>query len=86
MININRVSLYADDGRVEARQCWKEIAACRYQLMANEIMRWNVPPSEGHDDFVTSLALCARAADLSFPPAASGLLSAEVPTDEISRW
>jgi hypothetical protein len=43
MININRVSLYADDGRVEARQCWKEIAACRYQLMASELMRCHAP-------------------------------------------
>ncbi|MGI8825277.1 MAG: hypothetical protein ACR2JC_06500 [Chloroflexota bacterium] len=37
-------------------------------------MAWAVPESEGHDDFVTSLAMVCRAAERMSPVAAGGLV------------
>jgi hypothetical protein len=85
MINTGRLSLYAPDGSPEARQCWWEIEHTRYHLKAGETLVWSVPDSEGHDDFVVSLALCARAAESAVPPAAGRLKRAE-PTADDRGW
>ncbi len=74
MINTGRLSVYTSDGSAEEREFWREIFACRYWLRANETMAWAVPESEGHDDFVTSLALTCRAAERMSPVAAGGLV------------
>jgi len=86
MINTQRISIYDADDSPEARQFWWEARECRYQLMANEIIRWLVPDTQGHDDFMVSLALCARAADQCYPTAASSIIRSQPPTDETSRW
>jgi len=85
MINTGRLVLYAPDGSDEARQCWWEIEHTRYHLKAGETLAWSVPDSEGHDDFVVSLALCARAAEDAVPPPAGALKRAE-PTPDDSGW
>jgi hypothetical protein len=72
--NTGRLAMYAADDSPEFRQFWKEIIACRYALRSGEQLSWSVPPTEGHDDFVVSLALCCRAADSLSPPAAGVLL------------
>jgi hypothetical protein len=69
----------------ELAECWREIAMCRYWLRANEQLNWGVPPSEGHDDFVASLALCCRAAEESTIPAVSGLVRPPAPVED-DRW
>jgi hypothetical protein len=86
MINTGRASVYGDELSPESRQFWEEVRACRYWLRANDTIAWGVPPSEGHDDFVISLALCCRAAATTFLPAASGLVRPKPPADEISNW
>jgi hypothetical protein len=48
-------------------------------------MGWGVPESEGHDDFVVSLALCCRAAEDLIPPAA-GVLIRSKPDHEQQEW
>jgi hypothetical protein len=68
-INTGKLSIYRDDGSAEHRECWDEITACRYAMRSGEQMAWEVPPAEGHDDFVSSLSLCCRAArDVAAPP------------------
>jgi len=62
MINTGRLSIYSDATGPEAAQFWREARACRYRLRAGETISWSVPESEGHDDFVVSLALACRAA------------------------
>jgi hypothetical protein len=69
----------------EAREFWNEIRACRYWMRAAEQMGWGVPESEGHDDFVVSLALCCRAAEDLIPPAA-GVLIRSKPDHEQQEW
>jgi hypothetical protein len=76
MINTDRLSLYKEDGSEEWRDCRAELRAVRATPRSGEILAWSVPESEGHDDFVVSLALCARAAEVSPPPALGGLVRA----------
>jgi hypothetical protein len=57
------------------------VRACRYWLRAGEQMAWAVWETEGHDNFVVSLALCCRAAEELILPAASGLIRARPDAD-----
>jgi Terminase RNaseH-like domain len=84
MTNTGRLSLYAADGSAEYKECRREIEQCRYWLRAAETMAWGVPETEGHDDFVTSLALLCRAAEELVPPPVSALIRAR--PDEESGW
>jgi hypothetical protein len=84
MINTRRLSLYKEDQSAEYRECQAEITACRYRLRSGEQMAWSVPESEGHDDFVVSLALAARAAEGMAPPPVSGLVRSRADPEE--RW
>jgi hypothetical protein len=84
MTNTGRLSLYREEGSAEWRECWAEIRACRYRLRSGEQLAWSVPESEGHDDFVVSLALCARAAESLVPPAAGGVIRARPEVE--GRW
>jgi hypothetical protein len=76
MINTGRLSLYKEDTSEEWRECRAQLRAVRANPRAGEILAWSVPESEGHDDFVVSLALCARAAESGPPPAHGGLIRA----------
>ncbi len=77
MINTDSVSVYAPDGSPHSSEFWSEVRGCRYQLRAHEQMGWGVPPSEGHDDFVSSLALCCHAAAGMTPHPASVLIRSQ---------
>lgn len=82
MINTGRLSLYKEDGSAERQQCRRELRAVRANPRAGEILAWAVPESEGHDDFVVSLALCARAAETGPPPVLGGLIRARPDGEE----
>lgn len=69
MINTGRCTVYARDESEDARAFWREVELARYEMRAHEQMRWDVPESEGHDDYLSSLALCCEAADLAAAPA-----------------
>jgi hypothetical protein len=84
MTNTARLSIYQEPESHTWRECWTEIRLCRYELKANEILRWSVPEVEGHDDFVVSLALCAHAADQAAPAPHSGLIRSS-PYDD-AKW
>jgi hypothetical protein len=60
------------------------MASVRYRLNQGEEMRFLVPPSEGHDDFVMSLALAVRAASSS-RPAPMGMLLRAPPDIDATR-
>jgi hypothetical protein len=63
--------LYADDGTVESLACRAELRACQADYGAAGRMRWG--DERGHDDYVVSLALAARAAaDAGLPRIAVG--------------
>ncbi len=71
-INAGRFKFYRADPSTdpEAAEFWTEAQLARYQVRADQQMAWSVDESDGHDDFLTSAALCARAASrLSAEPA-----------------
>ncbi len=75
MAGTGRCRVYGRDDAAESRQVWLEIDEARYQLAANEQMRFYVPENEGHDDYLMSLALRCQAAQEAMPPAASALVA-----------
>ncbi|HZU13351.1 MAG TPA: hypothetical protein VFB58_10970 [Chloroflexota bacterium] len=73
-VNTGRLTLYADDGSAEWRECRHEIRSARYELRAAETIAWHVPDRDGHDDFVGALAVHAHAANQAAPPPFSSIL------------
>ncbi len=57
-----RLKCYAADGSGEYRALWSEIEAARVAYRPNQTMNFYVPPAEGHDDYLMSLALAVEAA------------------------
>lgn len=84
LINTGRLQMYAGDDSAEWREFGREVADCRYILRAQEQMGWGVPEGQGHDDFLSSLALVCRAAE-EMPPPAAGFLIRSRP-EENERW
>jgi hypothetical protein len=74
MAGTGRCRLYRQDGGDARQQVQREIESARYELATNEQMRFFVPESEGHDDFLMSLALCCHAATLALPPPSSAII------------
>ena len=59
LIDGGRLREYADDGAADTRRFWAEAANVAYEVQPGpgQRLRWQVPPSRGHDDLVLSLAL-----------------------------
>ena len=56
----------------EAAEFWHQCELARYEVRANQQINFFVDETEGHDDFLLSAALCARAgAQLSAAPASA---------------
>lgn len=77
-INGGRLKAYAGDGSSEHRAFWQEMERARVSYRANRTMNFYVDPSEGHDDYLTSLALTVEAATGARPRTARGRLREEV--------
>jgi hypothetical protein len=63
-INAGRLKAYKGDGSEEAQEFWLELERAKSQFRASQTMNFYVPPAEGHDDFLMSLALAVEAANL----------------------
>ena len=55
----------------------RELETARYELKGMEQLSFFVPTKEGHDDYLMSLALCARAAATTPPPPESRVIPPE---------
>jgi len=62
-INAGRLKVYKGDGSEEAQEFWLECERAKSQFRASQTMNFYVSPSEGHDDFLMSLALAVEAAN-----------------------
>jgi hypothetical protein len=71
-INSARLRIYRQDGSPEHRELTAQLEKARSQFRPNQTMNFYVDPSEGHDDFLMSLALVAEAARDFSPRAAKG--------------
>ena len=74
-INLGRLKMYAADSSPEYQEFWFEIDRARSHFRPNQTMNFYVDPSEGHDDFVMSLALVVEAAKECKLRSARGIVS-----------
>ena len=70
--NSGRLKLYKQDGSKEYKETMYQLEKARAQYRPNQTMNFYVDPSEGHDDFLVSLALAAEGARDFSPRAAKG--------------
>jgi hypothetical protein len=71
MINSGRLKMYQADEAppVIYEEAWKQLRLARYRIPAPETMDCYVDASEGHDDFLMSIALCCEAlSEFTAPP------------------
>jgi hypothetical protein len=62
-INSGRLKVYAGEGSDESREFWKELERAKCQYRPSQTLNFYVSASEGHDDFLMSLALLVEAAE-----------------------
>ena len=76
LLNSGRLKLYERRTAPEAiyDQCWQQFKLTRYRLPAPDMLDIYVDPSEGHDDFLISLALLTEAINALSVPAVSTLI------------
>lgn len=63
----------------EAGEWWHEVETCRREVKPNQQLRWFVPESAGHDDFISAAALLVHAAQSVTPPAVGRVIPAVDP-------
>jgi len=71
-INSGRLKMYRGDGSAEYQEFWFEMEKARSQYRPNQTVNFYVDPSQGHDDFLMSLALTAEATRQYVPRGARG--------------
>jgi len=77
-VNGGRLKAYAQDGSLEHRCFWREMEQARVAYRPSRTMNFFVEPSQGHDDYLMSLALLVEAARDVRPRAARGRRREEV--------
>jgi len=76
-INSGRLKLYKGDGSEEEQEFWLEMERAKSQYRPSQTMNFYVSPTEGHDDFLISLALAVEAANQYQPKTAVGRVREE---------
>jgi hypothetical protein len=71
-INSGRLKVYQGDGSEEYREFRREMEKARSQYRPSQTMNFYVEPSQGHDDFLMSLALLVEASRGYIPRGAKG--------------
>jgi hypothetical protein len=71
-INSGRLKMYAGDGSPEYQEMWFELNKAKSLYRPNQTFNFFVDPSDGHDDFLMSLALLVESAGLYEPRTARG--------------
>ncbi len=71
-VNSGRLRLYKKDGSQAYQETMLQLERARSQYRPNQTMNFYVDPSDGHDDFLMSLALAAEGARDFSPRAAKG--------------
>jgi hypothetical protein len=61
-VNGGRLKMYAGDGSAEWTEFWRQVEAARVAYRAGRTMSFFVDPSDGHDDYLMSVALAVEAA------------------------
>lgn len=69
LIDTGRLKMYRDDSAPDdvSTQAWKQLKLARYRVPGENLLDMYVDTEEGHDDYLTSIALCCEA--VRNPPA-----------------
>jgi hypothetical protein len=62
-INSGRLKVYSGEGSGECQEFWKELERAKCHYRPSQTINFYVSASEGHDDFLMSLALLVEAAE-----------------------
>lgn len=73
-INSGRLKVYAADGSREYVEFWHEVELAKSCFRPTQTMNFYVDPSEGHDDYLMSLALVVEAGEACSPRSAYGTM------------
>ncbi|MBI4298343.1 MAG: hypothetical protein HY666_01095 [Chloroflexi bacterium] len=60
-VNSGRLKVYGSDGSFEYQEFWRQMELAKAHYRPNKTMNFYVDPSQGHDDFMMSLALVVKA-------------------------
>jgi hypothetical protein len=71
-VNSGRLKVYKQDGSAEYSELMTELEKAKSNYRPNQTLNYHVEPSDGHDDFLMSLALCVQAAKDCRPRVARG--------------
>ena len=71
-VNSGRLKMYSADGSPEYQEMLLELRKAQSTFRPNQTLNFCVDPSDGHDDFLMSLALLVHSAGLYQPRAARG--------------
>ena len=71
-VNSGRLKLYKQDGSQQYQQLMWQLEYAKAQYRPNQTINFYVDPSEGHDDFLMSLALVVEGAKDFSPRTAKG--------------
>ena len=71
-VNSGGLKMYAGDSSPEYREFWRQIEKAKGYYRASQTMNFFVDPSDGHDDYLMSLALLVEAAQTYTPREAKG--------------
>ena len=74
-INSGRLKLYKQDGSEEYREMIFELEKAKSVYRPNQTLNFFVDSSDGHDDYLMSLALTVQAANKCVPRKAKGIVS-----------
>ncbi len=74
-INSGRLKLYKQDGSEDYRELMFELEKAKSIYRPSQTLNFFVDSSDGHDDYLMSLALVVQAANKCVPRKARGLLS-----------
>ena len=70
--NTSRLKLWEPDGTPELTEATRQLSLCRAEYKPNKTVAWAVDPTDGHDDYVSAIALTAEAAVTAKPTVARG--------------
>ncbi len=73
-VNSGRLKVYRPDGSRECQAFWTEMEKAKSFYRPSQTLNFFVDPSEGHDDFLMSLALTVEAATQYEPKIARGTI------------
>jgi len=70
--NTSRLQLWQPDGTPELTEATRQLTLCRAEYRPNKTLAWQVDPTDGHDDYASSIALMVEAAVTARPLVARG--------------